>query len=516
MPKPDKYSNFAELKRAESSRAWRIGLRRRDSKVLIVAPHGGNIELGTSDLSARIAGDSHNLYLFEGRKKRGENQALHITSHHFDEPQALALAAKCSIVLGIHGCRGTRTIYVGGRDAELRADLAAALSITGLPIKSQGHRYRAMEPHNICNRGNRGRGAQLEITPDLRRSRYWLARIAAITRSVIEKHLAKQKTELPVTFRVRFRFKLQKKLKISEKEYRFTIAGREVVLSSQFTDTTVIEDDEWLVMNARGFESREAASEFGRRLKSAIEISSVIARLGVNTGVDLPTSGVGESIREIFKGEGVLSRDNVHGVDVFEDDPRVRFFHMRMTGTIHSAPNPFLSELPALFEISDAPSKRTLDIVLLLNYALTRPDPVAMIVFAVSAVEMLGQDEKWSIEQRTMLDAAAEAAERASVGTASERAEVADAIRRGTHKLGLRQGVLRLLSTLGLNHLKKKWDALYQERSALVHGLVPRPGVDYGDLAFRATSLAGHILLTDIGREVPSAIRHRDAYYPTP
>jgi phage replication-related protein YjqB (UPF0714/DUF867 family) len=514
MRKRDKYSNFAELKQAEASCAWRISLRRRNSKALIIAPHGGNIEPGTSDLAACIAGDSYNLYLFEDRKKPRGNQGLHITSHHFDEPQALALAAKCSTALGIHGCSGTRTIYVGGRDAELRADLASALSITGLRIKSRGHKYRAMEPHNICNRGSRSRGAQLEITRDLRRSRYWFARIAAIARGVIEKHLAKQEAELPATYRVRFRFNLQKKLKISEKEYRFTIAGREVVLSSQFTDTTVIEDDEWLVMNSRGFESREAASEFGRRLKSAIEISSVIARLGVNTGVDLPTSGVGESIREILKGEGVLSRDNVHGVDVFEDDPRVRFFHMRMTGAIHSAPYPFLSELPALFEISDAPSKRTLDIVLLLNYALTRPDPVAMIVFAVSAVEMLGQDETWSIEQRTMLDSAAEAVEKASVGTAGERAEVAEAIHRGTHKLGLRQGVLRFLSTLGLNHLKKKWDALYQERSALVHGLVPRPGVDYGDLAFRVMSLAGHILLTDIGREVPSAIRHRDAYYP--
>lgn len=96
-----------------------------------------------------------------------------------------------------------------------------------------------------------------------------------------------------------------------------------------------------------------------------------------------------------------------------------------------------------------------------MNYALTRPDPVAMIVFAVSAVEMLGRDETWSIEQRTMLDAAAKAVENASIGTEGERAEVAEAIRRDTYKLSLRQGVLRLLSTLGLNHLKKKWDAPY-------------------------------------------------------
>ena len=510
----DKYANFAQLKQAESSAAWRVKSVRRNSQALIVAPHGGNIEPGTSELATLIAGTSYSLYLFEGYKRPGENRALHITSHHFDEPRARTLAAKHSVVLGIHGCKGTRSIYVGGRDARLRADLTAALLSTGVRVKSHGHKFPAMEPGNICNRGTRGRGAQLEITRDLRKSPYWLARIAEIARIVIERHLAKQGARSPLTYRVRFRFKLQKKLKISEKEYRLTVSGREVVLSSQFSDTTAIEDDEWLIMNVRGFDSHEAASDFGRRLKSAVEVSSVISRLGVNAGVDLPTSGLGESVKEMLRGDGVLSRDNIHGVDVFEDDSRVRFFHMRMTGTIHSAPNPFLSELSVLSD-STVPSKRTQDIVLLLNYALTRMDPVAMIVFAVSAVEMLGQDEKWSAKQRQMLDSAATAVEDASVGTVGERTEVADAIRRGTHKVSLRQGVLRLLSTLGLDHLKQKWDALYQERSALVHGLAPQPGVDYSNLAFRTMSLVGHILLTDIGREIPSAIRHRDAYYPT-
>jgi hypothetical protein len=315
------------------------------------------------------------------------------------------------------------------------------------------------------------------------------------------------------TYRVRFRFKLQKKLKISEKEYHFTVAGREITLSSQFSDEKKIEDDDWLVMNVRGFESLEGAREFGQRLKSATEVSSVVSRLGVNTGVDIPTSGLGPSVKTTLQEHGVLSRDNVHGVDVFEDDPRVRFFHMSMTGTVHSAPHPFLTELPSLFETSASPSERTQDIVLLMNYALTRVDPVAMIVFAVSAVEMLGQDEVWSADQLTMISEAAESVEEENMGTADERAGVAEAIRR-INKRSLRQGVFRLLSTLGLSHLRKAWDAHYSERSTLVHGLAPRPGVDYGPLAFRTMSLTGHILLTDIGREIPSAIQHRDAYYP--
>ena len=80
-------------------------------------------------------------------------------------------------------------------DAEAAArfeDLAAALLPTGLRVEAYGHMYRAMEPLNICNRGSRLGGAQLEITRDLRRSQEWRERISAIARYVIERHLETQ------------------------------------------------------------------------------------------------------------------------------------------------------------------------------------------------------------------------------------------------------------------------------------------------------------------------------------
>jgi hypothetical protein len=149
-----------------------------------------------------------------------------------------------------------------------------------------------------------------------------------------------------------------------------------------------------------------------------------------------------------------------------------------------------------------------------MNYALTRSDPVAMIVFAVSAVEMLGQEEQWSEAQIQLLAQLADAAEKCSSNSIDERREVAEAIRRNFHKLSLRQGVIRLLVSLNLNLLKKKWDELYNERSTLVHGLAPRPGIDYGDLASRTMGLCGRILLTAVAREVEGADKHLDKFYP--
>jgi hypothetical protein len=144
----------------------------------------------------------------------------------------------------------------------------------------------------------------------------------------------------PKTYRVRYRFRLQKTLSVSDLERRFTVAGYEVAISSQMPDTK-IEDDEWLVMNVRGFQSENDAATFARKLKAASELSSVIARLGINAGVDKPTSGFGKVVKDdIYEKQDLVLRDNVHRVDVFLDEPNVRIGHFSATGTVRSAAYP--------------------------------------------------------------------------------------------------------------------------------------------------------------------------------
>jgi hypothetical protein len=240
----------------------------------------------------------------------------------------------------------------------------------------------------------------------------------------------------------------------------------------------------------------------------------VASRQGVDAGVDLTTSGVAEIVRQrVREKTGAVLRDNVHGVDVFLDDPAVRLFNLSATGTVSKNPEPFLSDISKLFPATHNASATTRDTALLLNFALMRPEPVAQIVYAISAVEMLGQSETWSAKQREVLERLARAAENEPDMDSAERRELADAIRRGTHKLSLRQGALRLLASVGLGHLRKEWEEVYAERSTLVHGLAPRPGVDYGKLAFRTVSLCGHVLLRVIAKEIPGADTHVDTFY---
>src|ERR1700719_4324766 len=126
---------------------------RPSSSVVIVAPHGGGIEIGTSEAARAIAGDEFNLYLFEGLRRSGNYAALHLTSHRFDEPRCLELLAGCDHVLAIHGCRGdVPQVLVGGRDPELKARVAVALNAVSIDVRTKDHPFPASEPRNICNR----------------------------------------------------------------------------------------------------------------------------------------------------------------------------------------------------------------------------------------------------------------------------------------------------------------------------------------------------------------------------
>jgi phage replication-related protein YjqB (UPF0714/DUF867 family) len=166
----DKYETFAQLAQAEiPGTDYRVhAVTRPDSPVIVIAPHGGTIELGTSEIARLIAGDDHSFFAFEGLAPRVRSRDLHITSHRFDHPECLAHVERAAVVVAVHGCKGEREIFVGGLDRELSELLTERLSMAGFRASAEGHRYPGRNPLNICNRGARGRGAQLELTRDLR------------------------------------------------------------------------------------------------------------------------------------------------------------------------------------------------------------------------------------------------------------------------------------------------------------------------------------------------------------
>jgi phage replication-related protein YjqB (UPF0714/DUF867 family) len=171
MSEPDKYSCFALLAGAEIEGVdYRIYAEARPSPVAIVAPHGGAIESGTSEIAAAIARENYSLYCFEGLIPARRHADLHISSVRFDEPKGARIAQGSEIVVAIHGRRDgddPKSVWLGGGDAALRDVLAVALTRVGFKNKTSGHSLPGVSPDNICNRATKA-GAQLEIPGTLR------------------------------------------------------------------------------------------------------------------------------------------------------------------------------------------------------------------------------------------------------------------------------------------------------------------------------------------------------------
>ena len=167
----DTYSSFNQIRTFErEGRDFRIAISfRKGSRTVIIAPHGGNIEPGTSELAVAIAGADMHIAIFEGLKTKG-NSVLHLTSTHFDEPGCTHIVGQSDFVVALHGERSSgNVVYLGGGDMTLAKTIRHALKEKGFDVRThQNRKLQGRAPRNICNRGRRGMGVQLELSRGLR------------------------------------------------------------------------------------------------------------------------------------------------------------------------------------------------------------------------------------------------------------------------------------------------------------------------------------------------------------
>ena len=178
----DKYKDFADLERKEVAGVdYRILVRRAVGSFAIVAPHGGGIEPGTSEIADAVAesdlsaGLNFSFYAFEGIKSEG-NKDLHITATNFDEPMCFALIKKAEIVITIHGEHSDADgegVFIGGLDKKLGEELGCALKNARFPVgKHKSSKLQGLEPNNLCNRGKKKKGVQLELSQNIRKQMF--------------------------------------------------------------------------------------------------------------------------------------------------------------------------------------------------------------------------------------------------------------------------------------------------------------------------------------------------------
>ena len=129
-----------------------------------MAPHGGAIEPGTSEVVKEVANDDLSLAIFEGIKSKN-NKRLHITSTNFDEPRCVELVQVSDTVVSIHGEKSDEL------SVELSTKLKSVLEWHGYSVKThENPELHGLAAENICNRGRHGVGVQLELSFGLRQT----------------------------------------------------------------------------------------------------------------------------------------------------------------------------------------------------------------------------------------------------------------------------------------------------------------------------------------------------------
>jgi phage replication-related protein YjqB (UPF0714/DUF867 family) len=180
VPEPLSYEEILERKLIPG-RDLRVEFG--DAKIdqcLLIAPHGGGIEPGTSEIMRAVANlGGWAWYDFAGFLRQGNKKELHITSTKFNEPTLLSLLPQTKFVVSFHGAdsAGEPLAHVGGKWKLGRDVLVEAVNST-----SAEHGLRAVDaiegsaaPHlrglddtSITNRGKSGEGVQIEFSREAR------------------------------------------------------------------------------------------------------------------------------------------------------------------------------------------------------------------------------------------------------------------------------------------------------------------------------------------------------------
>ncbi|WMW56486.1 hypothetical protein RE411_04690 [Agrobacterium pusense] len=302
------------------------------------------------------------------------------------------------------------------------------------------------------------------------------------------------------SYTVRLRFFSRAKFKVDQAAIDTSIDG----VSSKFIalHSEKLSDGGWLGIIAEGFPTSRIGLEFGRRLKTALLLSAIDQSIPVSVGEDAATARWSEHIKDSIKQQtGATIRENVHGLDVYEDDGSVIFPSFSGEVSVANSPDAFLQRLDYYMQLEPLTSVECQTALLMLSDAFNASEPLAKASLAISSVEMLAQESGWSKEQKLLLKIAQQAVgnDRSISLEDEDRRAVTDAIDRA-YRIGVNEGIRKLLRHLNLDELQSEWKAVYSERSKIFHGLAATKRSNDATFAENAFRLSKTIVLTAVNQ----------------
>lgn len=262
-------------------------------------------------------------------------------------------------------------------------------------------------------------------------------------------------------------------------------------------------------VQVRGFDDKQVATAFGRRMKNAIRICGIQLRTGLDAGDDILKSGVYEAgkklVRQMFGIEDdVPIHNDVHGLTVYEDsDPEPRFVGVSGKARVGRNKDSFVAAIRRGFALGENLSDRQVLAAEMYNLSHFEGSLRARFVTLVTSVECVAQPEDLPPEIHTLVDDLLRLAKQhdALSGLATNDPTVRDsllgrleALKRESIGKACERVVGRLLDAPSRVQFKQWYDV----RSKMVHTGKTPAAVDLGTEVTRLDEMVSKLLLADI------------------
>ena len=296
-------------------------------------------------------------------------------------------------------------------------------------------------------------------------------------------------------FRFRLRFRMAKLIDSKLQETKITATG----LSQLATMTSEIKnrpfnEGNWLVIQSRGYLSKKAASDSGQMLKDTLLLAGAEQKTGVDVGIDRATSSLTKFVKDNFAAKsGLLLRDDIFGLDVFEDvEAKILQGQLKILAPANL--EYFLKAIQDLAPLAMFMDDRSRVSAQLINDALFSLTPETRLLILMTSIESLWDRPRRS-ESIVALASALSICLHTLSGSADDKEDVAKRVDDIRVQSISRMCKDKITDLLGVDRAKE-FAYLYAVRSGFVHDGKGRAQLhSEGDLAQR---LAFDVLIAEL------------------
>lgn len=177
----------------------------------------------------------------------------------------------------------------------------------------------------------------------------------------------------------------------------------------------------------KGFATKAEAHAVGVKLQTALAFFAAERRLGLDIE-DRPGVSVSQELKDKMAREhGLQLRDNVHGLDVFAESPKVARLAVSGYIEVHCRIDDYQDRLCAYVRMDPAPSDKQALALALYNSSHFEPTPRIRFLTLITVIEILAVRGKRSEHARSLLHALRQQCKEAAIDR-GERAALLNAL----------------------------------------------------------------------------------------